>query len=641
MMVWSKLRAFRAVPSRFLSTAVLGTSKAPLIALNSLTGQLDPFPLSPSPLKWYVCGPTVYDSAHLGHARSYVSQDILRRIVTKHFHQDIFLVMGMTDVDDKIIAAAAATNQPMDAIARAHESAFLRDLAALNVLRVSSITRVSEHIPDIINYIQGLEANGFAYATADGVYFDTVALGDAYGKLAPSTAQDYQDIVVAADDDDAAAAAIGGEKRNVRDFALWKLSKTPEEPGWSSPWGRGRPGWHIECSAMTHHVLGGAIDVHSGGVDLRFPHHNNEIAQCDGYHHHVPGHTWCRHFVHFGHLYIKGLKMSKSLKNFITIDALLRTYSADAFRLFCLQYKYNINVHFSEDRMRDANTVYQRIQTFLQTVQSYVKAREVDPHASKRMDESDRALLATLDQCKHGVDAALRRDFDTPDALQHVLELVTATNKAWKERGDAMPSEVVCAVATYVMDVFSLFGVDSLGAFPAIRLSASVDTAAAASAVHGDEVMDVFAQFRAQVRQLALTNTSDKVAQGILKLCDDVRDHALPPVGIQLEDVGPGKSFWKHQQEGTAANGGDAVDEKEAIKAALAAKAAEFEAEMQIAPAVFFKASSQFDGKFSAFDDVGIPTHDEDGVELTKSTRKKLTKKLEKHTKSYDKFWSK
>ncbi|ETV87772.1 cysteine-tRNA ligase, variant 1 [Aphanomyces astaci] len=624
MMQWSKLLTFHGRPMRRLST---GVSKPPLVAMNSLTGRLDTFPSSSSPLKWYVCGPTVYDSAHLGHARSYVSQDILRRIVTQHFHQDIFLVMGMTDVDDKIIAAASAQQTSMANVARHHETAFLRNLAALNVLRVSSITRVSEHIPEIIGYIQGLDSNGFAYATSDGVYFDTVAMGSSYGKLAPSTPQEYTDIVLE-------DGAVGGEKRNVRDFALWKLSKTPDEPGWESPWGRGRPGWHIECSAMTHHVLGGSIDVHSGGVDLRFPHHNNEIAQCDAYHHHQADHTWCQHFVHFGHLYIKGLKMSKSLKNFITIDALLANYSADAFRLFCLQYKYNVNVHFSHDRMRDANAVYHRFHSFFHTLQSHVKATEAggaSEHA-RRVDAADFRVLDALAQCKLEVDSALRLDFDTPGALQHLLELVTATNKAWTDR-PAMSVEVLCAVATYVMDTLALFGLDALR-FPSLRLAAPVadDAASQSNAIQGADVMDVFTTFRAQVRALALTNTSDKVAQDILKLCDTVRDAQLPSLGIQIEDISPGKSFWKQQI--------DAVEDNTSTeKAVLAAKAAEFEAEMQVPPASFFQLSPQFAGKFTAFDHEGLPTHDADGTELTKTARKKLAKKLDKHAKSYEKYW--
>ncbi|CAK4614784.1 hypothetical protein LEN26_010952 [Aphanomyces euteiches] len=632
MMRWTKLRS--AIKPRqvcwFSSTK--HQNAAPLVALNSLTGQLDPFPSSPTAIKWYVCGPTVYDSAHLGHARSYVSQDILRRILTKHFGQEVFLVMGMTDVDDKIIASAAQKNQPFEQVARHYEAAYLRDLASLNVLRVSAITRVSEHISDIIAYVQGLEANNFAYTTSDGVYFDTVAMGSAYGKLAPSaaTADDYADA-------DVEEGSVGSEKRNVRDFALWKFSKTPEEPGWTSPWGRGRPGWHIECSAMTHHVLGDSIDVHSGGIDLRFPHHNNEIAQCDGFHHHKPGHNWCGHFVHFGHLYIKGLKMSKSLKNFITIDALLKEYTADAFRLFCLQYKYNVNVHFSDDRMRDANAVLQRFHSFLQTIQSHLRANEATFEVSKRMEEEDHELLAALAQCKASVDAALRQDFDTPTALQALLDLISTTNKAWKERPQ-IPDEVLSSIATYVMQVLDLFGIESLQ-YRSIQLAVASSSDAQTSAINSTEILDIFTQFRAQVRQLALTNTSDKVAQGILQLCDQVRNEVLPRVGVRLEDLAPGKSFWKHQpwQEAPTES---ADDGKAAEKALLAAKAAEFEAEMQIAPVDFFKLSAQFQGKFLSFDESGTPTHDGKGEELTKSARKKLAKKLEKHSKSYEKYWS-
>ncbi|OQR88857.1 cysteinyl-tRNA synthetase [Achlya hypogyna] len=623
MRILRQLRRAQALPwSRHLST-----STASVHALNSLSGKMDPLPLGSRPLKWYVCGPTVYDSAHLGHARSYVSQDILRRVLTTYFRQDINLVMGMTDVDDKIIATALREGRSMEAVARQHEAAFLSDLAALNVLRASAITRVSEHIPEILAYITTLERNGFAYRTTDGVYFDTVALGDDYGKLAPNAATEATDIVV---DDN----GIGSEKRNSRDFALWKRSKTTDEPGWDSDFGRGRPGWHIECSAMTHHVLGGAIDVHSGGIDLCFPHHNNEVAQCDGYHHHTPGHTWCKHFVHFGHLYIKGLKMSKSLKNFISIRDFLSEpgASSDAFRVFCLQYKYNTNVHFSLDRMRDANVLLQRFVSFFQTVLALSKS----PELCRRLETPDDPLLLGLARAKTAVDRAMRDDFDTPSVLVELTALMSLVHRELQARPGAVSVDVVCRVAAYVLEMCQLFGLQqSIAGFSSVALAAPTSAAHEASGLeHANAILDEFSAFRARVRQVALRNPKDPQCQDILKLCDILRDSTLPPLGIQIEDVAPGTAHWKTQVFAAAE-----VDE-DPVKAQLVAKQAEFEADMQVSPANFFRDARQFQGQYSVFDDEGVPVRDNDGNELTKTARKKLIKKLEKHTKSYEKFWA-
>ncbi|OQS07834.1 cysteinyl-tRNA synthetase, partial [Thraustotheca clavata] len=596
-----------------------------ILAMNSLSGTLDPLPQSSEPLKWYVCGPTVYDSAHLGHARTYVSQDILRRILTNYFRQDINMVMGMTDVDDKIIATAQRLKKSMTEVAGAHEDAFLKDLAALNVLRASSITRVSEHIPEIIQYIETLKQNGFAYATSDGMYFDTVALGSEYGKLAPNAAT--------IEDNEVVEEGIGSEKRNARDFALWKRSKTEDEPGWESPFGRGRPGWHIECSAMTHHVLGGSIDVHSGGIDLCFPHHNNEVAQCDGYHHKTPGHVWCKHFIHFGHLYIKGLKMSKSLKNFISIEEFLKEPSAssDAFRLFCLQYKYNTNVHFSLDRMRDANVLLQRFVSFFQTVLTMTKAG----NTSRRLESADDIILVSLYQTKVKIDQALRNDFDTPEVLLQLTNLMSLVNREIKVRH--IPIEAVCQVATFVLEMCQLLGLkDSISGFASISLAASTAPEQASDLQNATAILDAFTALRAQVRQVALTNTKDPQFQSILQLCDRIRDQTLPPMGIQIDDVSSGQSHWKlqpYQKPETLSNNSSNVDP---VKAQLAAKQAEFEAEMQIPPENYFQESKQFKGKFTEFDQDGIPLTDENGQIWTKSGRKKLLKKLEKHIKSYE-----
>ncbi|XP_057389094.1 probable cysteine--tRNA ligase, mitochondrial isoform X5 [Balaenoptera acutorostrata] len=295
---------------------------------NSLTGRKDPLIVSGADTaSWYSCGPTVYDHAHLGHACSYVRFDIIRRILTRVFGCNVIMVMGITDVDDKIIKRANEMNVSPASLANLYEEDFKQDMAALKVLPPTVYLRVTENIPQIIAFIERIIANGHAYSTAKGnVYFDLQSRGDRYGKLVG-----------------VAPAPVGetghSDKRHASDFALWKAAK-PREPSWASPWGAGRPGWHTECSTIASLVFGSRLDIHSGGIDLAFPHHENEIAQCEVFH---QCQQWGNYFLHSGHLHVKGKeeKMSKSLKNYITIKDFLSTASPDVFRLFCLRSSYS------------------------------------------------------------------------------------------------------------------------------------------------------------------------------------------------------------------------------------------------------------------------------------------------------------
>lgn len=244
-----------------------------------------------APLTWYSCGPTVYDDAHLGHARTYVCTDIIRRLLVNYFKQPVLFALGITDVDDKIITkGAAAGHTQWDTVlgmARQKEHEFFADLDALNVMRANAVLRVTEHIPDIIAFIEQLHKQGIAYVADDGVYFDVEQLEGEYDKFKCAPPVEHEApaaaAATAAADDDGALSKRKSSKRGVRDFALWKFTRADAaacEPRWTSPWPQtGRPGWHIECSAMTHSLFGQQLDIHSGGIDLKFPHHTNEIAQ--------------------------------------------------------------------------------------------------------------------------------------------------------------------------------------------------------------------------------------------------------------------------------------------------------------------------------------------------------------------------
>ncbi len=307
--------------------------KQTLHVSNSLTRELEEFtPLEGRTVKWYICGPTVYDEAHLGHAKTYISFDSIRRIMRDYFHYDVHQVMNITDIDDKIIRKANDTSQEFTAISKKFEKEYLDDMEALNVEPPSVLTRVSEYIPEIIAYIQKIIDNGFAYESNGSVYFDVMQFKENpdhnYAKLAPEKVNDEE--AFKEGEGVLADQTITKEKRNDRDFALWKKSKEGE-PKWDSPWGEGRPGWHIECSAMAHSAFrANDIDIHAGGVDLKFPHHDNEIAQSEAF---AEQDTWVRYWLHTGHLNIGDkktgvmMKMSKSLKNFTSIKQFLGEYN--------------------------------------------------------------------------------------------------------------------------------------------------------------------------------------------------------------------------------------------------------------------------------------------------------------------------
>ncbi|UIZ23948.1 hypothetical protein KXD40_008114 [Peronospora effusa] len=639
---------------------------------NALSGQCEPFPREtsaiPNVLKWYACGPTVYDKAHLGHARAYVSQDILRRVAERTGGYKVQLVMGITDVDDKIIKRAKEQNVSFQTLAREQEMQFHQDMTKLYIKPPTAITRVSEHLPEIVKYIEEIEKKGFAYEAIDGsgVYFSTHELGKSYGKLDPRRQTlenaEMQAEAVAAVEESQVVEEEEKVKKDPRDFALWKAAKEPDEPAWQSPWGMGRPGWHIECSAMTHHVLGDKLDVHTGGVDLRFPHHNNEIAQCEAHNHGVQcGHDkeWCKHFVHFGHLYIRGRKMSKSLKNFISVkDFLEDGHTADHFRLFCLQFKYRTNLIYSEDRIRDAVVVADRLRGFFRSVVAYGGDRDIsssDAVKSKRCEKKDLEMLDALFMTQAQVDEVLLDDLDTPRALLLILNLVSRGNTyLLAHRGDTeAPDEVLIALTGYVLEVLDLFGLEGLHAeFSAMMcrrfaLSGHEQLNESDNLVSRDEqeaLLRSLLKFRAAVREEALRDPKNLSNTRVLALCDSLRNEELPQLGIQIEDLGPGSSVFKllSLAEREASQRAEPVDktmnEDGEVALRLRKKQQELEMLMQIPPSEFFKESPEFAGRFDTFDANGFPTL-EDGESLKKSQRKKLAKKLAKHENSYAKYW--
>ncbi|XP_043277271.1 probable cysteine--tRNA ligase, mitochondrial isoform X2 [Venturia canescens] len=356
---------------------------------------------------WYMCGPTVYDSAHIGHACTFVRFDIIRRILSQFFNINVITAMSITDIDDKIIQRSLGSKRDWKELTKSYEKEFFEDMEFLNVVPPYLYCRVTDYIPQIIHFVGKILATNSAYIGKDGsVYFDTKKY-DKYGKLYKALPSEEHSI-----------------KNSTNDFALWKASK-PGEPFWESPWGNGRPGWHIECSTIASTIFGCPIDIHSGGIDLLFPHHENEEAQSCCYH---AVDQWVNYWLHSGHLYLsESQKMSKSLKNTVSVRDLLKTYSSNQFRLFCLLTHYRTGIEFSNEKMHGAIRILQKLENFLSDCQSYVSGRLIVAYIDENL------VIDTLQNTKKKVYSALTNDFDTRSALAAIEELITVVNKMLRE----------------------------------------------------------------------------------------------------------------------------------------------------------------------------------------------------------------
>ncbi|MEB3237280.1 MAG: cysteine--tRNA ligase [Candidatus Sericytochromatia bacterium] len=321
---------------------------------NDLTRRLEPFaPANPPEVTMYACGVTVYDACHLGHARAYLAWDVVRRYL-EYLGYRVRHVQNFTDIDDKIIQRAAERNEDPADLTRRWEAAYFADMDRLGILRATDYPRATEYVAAMLRFIEGLVGKGHAYAVSDGsVYFD-VSSFPAYGRLSGRSAEDLGQRTRLDEPDP--------NKRGPADFALWKAAK-PGEPSWDSPWGPGRPGWHLECSAMAAELLGTTIDLHVGGIDLLFPHHENEVAQSEALHDAPFVTCW----LHNGFVNIDAEKMSKSLGNFRTVRELLEVHDPHAVRFFLLQTHYRQDLSFTEEALEGATRALVRLRRSLAT----------------------------------------------------------------------------------------------------------------------------------------------------------------------------------------------------------------------------------------------------------------------------------
>ncbi|XP_073073418.1 cysteine--tRNA ligase, cytoplasmic isoform X2 [Manis javanica] len=706
---------------------------------NSLTRSKDVFlPQNGRRVTWYCCGPTVYDASHMGHARSYISFDILRRVLRDYFKYDVFYCMNITDIDDKIIRRARqnhlfdryrerqpqaaqllddvhaalklfsaklsetmdpAKKQMLERIQRTVELAaeplqrameagltaegndscvevlleeakdllsdwldstlgsevtdnsifsqlpkfwegeFHKDMEALNVLPPDVLTRVSEYVPEIVSFVQKIVDNGYGYASNGSIYFDTVKFasseGHSYGKLVPEAVGDQRALQEGEGDLSISADRLS-EKRSPSDFALWKASK-PGEPSWPCPWGRGRPGWHIECSAMASTLLGASMDIHGGGFDLRFPHHDNELAQSEAY---FENDCWVRYFLHTGHLTIAGCKMSKSLKNFITIKDALKKHSARQLRLAFLMHSWKDTLDYSSNTMESALQYEKLMNEFFLNVKDILRAPVDVTGQFEKWEDEEVVLNKCFYNKKMAVHEALCDNIDTRTVLEEMRALVgqcnlyMAARKAARRRPNRAVLQSIAQYLTHMLKVFGAIEEESSLGFPVRGPGTSPNLEATVM-----PYLQVLSEFREGVRRIA----REQQVPEVLELSDALRDNILPELGVRLEDheglptvvkLGDRETLLREREEKKRIEEEKKRKKEEAARRKQEQEAAKL-AKMRIPPREMFLSESD---KYSRFDENGLPTHDTEGKELSKGQAKKLKKLFDAQEKLYKEY---
>ena len=705
---------------------------------NSFTRKNELFiPMHSNLVTWYSCGPTVYDSSHMGHARTYLSLDILRRVFTEYFGYNLLYVMNITDIDDKIIKrgrsrhlfqeylsnlnvskkiqlrddlqdslnalsgkissendkdkkkmlqdtfsdlekslsdahqlikmdctsselenlairAEFPLSQFLDSkfgssvtdlsifqrLSKQYEEEFHKDMRELGILEPDILTRVSEYVPEIVAFIQVLIDKKYAYESNGSVYFETARFHSAsnhvYAKLLPEATQSQERL-----QEGEGELTIGDEKKTSQDFVLWKASK-PGEPFWSSPWGRGRPGWHIECSAMATAVLGSRMDIHAGGVDLKFPHHDNEIAQTEAY---FDSEQWINYFLHTGHLTINGCKMSKSLKNFVTIREALLHYSATQLRIFFLIHAWNSVLDYSSQALEEAQVYEATIKNFFLSLKARLLQMRETGTTGIKWSERELKLQTTFSDAQTQLHSALCDSVNTSVAMKLLRNLISSVNVYISNADTAhlqMDSSLLLRIGNYIQKLFRIFGV-----LPTSQISFISSPLEESESEVGSFSMPLallLGQFRHEVRQQARLTSNE----GILKLCDQLRDEQLVDLGIQLEDK-PDSSQNPYvvklrsreeilaEREERSRQVKEKAMAKEKQRQIMKEKSEKAEAQRKIPPSQMFRVEEEVT-KYSAFDEKGIPTHFQNGKEIQGKERKSLITKSEIQLKKYEKY---
>ena len=406
---------------------------------NTLTGQKEEFvPVEPGKVKMYVCGPTVYNLIHIGNARPMIIFDTVKRYL-EYKGYDVTYVSNFTDIDDKIIKKAIEEGVPSEEISTRYIEECLKDMDGMNMSRNVIHPLATEVIPDMIDMIQTLIDKGYAYNSNGTVYY-RVRKFDDYGKLSNKNIEDleagHRDIKVSGEDN----------KEDPLDFVLWKPKKEGE-PFWASPWSDGRPGWHIECSVMAKKYLGEEIDIHAGGEDLIFPHHENEIAQSEA----ANGKTFAKYWMHNGFLNINKEKMSKSLGNFLTVRDIAAKFDLSVLRFFMLGAQYRNPINFSDELMESAKNGLDRIKTCVSTLDRLAE------NASGTLKDSEQNIVAEVNKYKKAFEDAMDDDFNTAFAVAAIFDLVKAANTYANEESSA---DILKFLADTIVTLCGVLGLD-------------------------------------------------------------------------------------------------------------------------------------------------------------------------------------
>ncbi|RLF47237.1 MAG: cysteine--tRNA ligase [Thermoplasmata archaeon] len=482
---------------------------------NTLTRKKEPFvTMEEGIVKMYVCGMTTYSDAHIGHARTYVAFDIMRRYL-EYKGYEVLYVQNITDIDDKIIKAANAAKMDALEYSAMYAKKCLEDMENLGIKAANIYPKASEHINDMIELTKKLIDRGYAYVADGDVYFSVEKFED-YGKLSK---QDMKQIKAGA------RIEPGEKKRKPEDFALWKAAK-PGEPKWQSPWGDGRPGWHIECSTMSTKYLGIPFDIHGGGQDLIFPHHENEIAQSEA----AYGRRFVNYWLHSGMLKVRGEKMSKSLGNIINIRDALQQWDAEALRFFFASYHYRSPADYSEEALKNAENAVKRLRVAKEKLEELAgKDAKFD---KRKLDEKEKEYLEAVEIFKRKFEEAMDDDFNTPKAIEVIFDFVRKTNKFLMEK--EKPDEKLCRYA--LNEYIKIANVLTLLQEEKKKLNEeAIKKLAEEYGVKADKAEDAIEKLLA-IRRKAREEKN-------YKLADEIRDK-LRQAGIEIEDVGK-ETKWR------------------------------------------------------------------------------------------------
>ena len=380
---------------------------------NTMTRKKEDFvPIDENEIRMYVCGPTVYNYIHIGNARPAVVFDTFRRYL-EYKGKKVKYIQNFTDVDDKIINKSREEGVSAKEISEKYIAEYFKDADALNLERATVHPKVTENMDEIIRFVKVLVDKGYAYESEGDVYYSTRKFGG-YGKLSGQNIEELEA---------GARVAVGESKRDPLDFALWKAQKSEDEPAWDSPWGPGRPGWHIECSAMSNKYLGETIDIHAGGQDLAFPHHENEIAQSEAY----TGKPFAHYWMHNAYITIDNEKMSKSKGNFFTVRDILKEYTGEEIRFFLLSGHYRSPINFSRDLMIQSRNALARMHHAEENL------RHLKQHGEGEMTEKERSLWENISSFRGRFEEAMEDDLNTADAISAVFELIREVNTAVRD----------------------------------------------------------------------------------------------------------------------------------------------------------------------------------------------------------------